>query len=164
MKNCVLRIFPNYFMIKEISLWLGKLTCFNTTTLWLSCRMWSAKNCLNGLLKATNQRASKKPSTFAHIAIAELLKQGYFSRILTVNFDPLFKSTLVIWLECTFLAIYDLGAMGKVNAGAAAWPKYCVFKWPACRLCASATQPISSKRIKKSWLKSSALQAVLKLG
>ena len=37
--------------------------------------------------KAKNIKKAKL--NFAHIAIAELLKQGYFSRILTVNFDPL---------------------------------------------------------------------------
>lgn len=53
---------------------------------------------------------------FAHIAIAELLKQGYFSRILTVNFDPLLIHACYMVGMYPFPAIYDLGAMGKVNA------------------------------------------------
>lgn len=53
---------------------------------------------------------------FAHIAIAELLKQGYFSRILTVNFDPLLIHACYMVGMYPFPAIYDLGAMGRVNA------------------------------------------------
>lgn len=64
--------------------------------------------------KAKNIKKAKL--NFAHIAIAELLKQGYFSRILTVNFDPLLIHACYMVGMYPFPAIYDLGAMGKVNA------------------------------------------------
>ena len=62
------------------------------------------------------KRIEKAKLNFAHIAIAELLKQGYFSRILTVNFDPLLIHACYMVGMYPFPAIYDLGAMGKVNA------------------------------------------------
>lgn len=48
--------------------------------------------------KAKGIKKAKKLN-FAHIAIAELLKQGYLSRILTINFDPQFMPA--IWSVCT---------------------------------------------------------------
>lgn len=53
---------------------------------------------------------------FAHIAIAELLKQGYISRILTVNFDPLLIHACYMVGMYPFPAIYDLGAVSNLNA------------------------------------------------
>lgn len=53
---------------------------------------------------------------FAHIAIAELLKQGFISRILTVNFDPLLIHACYMVGMYPFPAIYDLGAVSSLNA------------------------------------------------
>jgi hypothetical protein len=53
---------------------------------------------------------------FAHIVIAELFKQGYFSRILTVNFDPLLIHACYTVGMYPLPAIYDLGAVKSLNA------------------------------------------------
>ena len=75
------------------------------------------KELFKWFIEGNKEKGIKKAKlNFAHIAIAELLKQGYFSRILTVNFDPLLIHACYMVGMYPFPAIYDLGAMGKVNA------------------------------------------------
>ena len=57
----------------------------------------------------------KAKLNWAHIALAELIKQGYFARVLTPNFDPLVVQACA--LLNVFPAVYDLAASQVFKAG-----------------------------------------------
>jgi hypothetical protein len=57
----------------------------------------------------------KAKLNFAHLAIAELLKQGYIKRILTTNFDPLLINACYMVGMYPLPSIYDLGSVSQIN-------------------------------------------------
>lgn len=109
--------FPNYFTEHEKELAQKDLNQLQYNNIMTKLSNVKRKELFRWFIEGNNDKKIKKAKlNFAHIAIAELLKQGYFSRILTVNFDPLLIHACYMVGMYPFPAIYDLGAMGKVNA------------------------------------------------
>lgn len=109
--------FPNYFTEEEQSLAQEDLSQLQYNDIMTKLSNVKRKELFKWFIEGNKDKRIKKAKlNFAHIAIAELLKQGYFSRILTVNFDPLLIHACYMVGMYPFPAIYDLGAMGKVNA------------------------------------------------
>ncbi|NNP72341.1 hypothetical protein A7P53_07670 [Acinetobacter defluvii] len=109
--------FPNYFTEEEQHLAQEDLSQLQYNDIMTKLSNVKRKELFKWFIEGNEEkRIEKAKLNFAHIAIAELLKQGYFSRILTVNFDPLLIHACYMVGMYPFPAIYDLGAMGKVNA------------------------------------------------
>lgn len=109
--------FPNYFTEEEQRLAHEDLNRLHYNDIMTKLSNVKRKELFKWFIEGNREKGIKKAKlNFAHIAIAELLKQGYFSRILTVNFDPLLIHACYMVGMYPFPAIYDLGAMGKVNA------------------------------------------------
>ena len=109
--------FPNYFTEEEQRLAQEDLSQLQYNDIMTKLSNVKRKELFKWFIEGNKDKGIKKAKlNFAHIAIAELLKQGYFSRILTVNFDPLLIHACYMVGMYPFPAIYDLGAMGKVNA------------------------------------------------
>jgi len=109
--------FPNYFTSKEQKLAQEDLSQLQYNDIMTKLSNVKRKELFRWFIEGNTEKGIEKAKlNFAHIAIAELLKQGYFSRILTVNFDPLLIHACYMVGMYPFPAIYDLGAMGKVNA------------------------------------------------
>lgn len=109
--------FPNYFTKEEQRLAQKDLSQLQYNDIMTKLSNIKRKELFKWFIEGNKEKGIKKAKlNFAHIAIAELLKQGYFSRILTVNFDPLLIHACYMVGMYPFPAIYDLGAMGKVNA------------------------------------------------
>lgn len=109
--------FPNYFTEEEQKLAQVDLNKLQYNDIMTKLSNVKRKELFKWFIEGNKEKGIKKAKlNFAHIAIAELLKQGYFSRILTVNFDPLLIHACFMVGMYPFPAIYDLGAMGKVNA------------------------------------------------
>ena len=109
--------FPNYFTEIEQQLAQEDLSQLQYNDIMTKLSNIKRKELFKWFIEGNPEKKIKKAKlNFAHIAIAELLKQGYFSRILTVNFDPLLIHACYMVGMYPFPAIYDLGAMGKVNA------------------------------------------------
>lgn len=109
--------FPNYFTEIEQKLAQEDLSQLQYNDIMTKLSNVKRKELFKWFIEGNKEKGIKKAKlNFAHIAIAELLKQGYFSRILTVNFDPLLIHACYMVGMYPFPAIYDLGAMGKVNA------------------------------------------------
>lgn len=109
--------FPNYFTGEEQYLAQEDINQLQYNDIMTKLSNVKRKELFKWFIEGNKEKGIKKAKlNFAHIAIAELLKQGYFSRILTVNFDPLLIHACYMVGMYPFPAIYDLGAMGKVNA------------------------------------------------
>lgn len=109
--------FPNYFTEQEQRLAQKDLSQLQYNDIMTKLSNVKRKELFKWFIEGNKEKGIKKAKlNFAHIAIAELLKQGYFSRILTVNFDPLLIHACYMVGMYPFPAIYDLGAMGQVNA------------------------------------------------
>ena len=109
--------FPNYFTSEEQKLAQEDLSQLQYNDIMTKLSNVKRKELFKWFIEGKEDKGIEKAKlNFAHIAIAELLKQGYFSRILTVNFDPLLIHACYMVGMYPFPAIYDLGAMGKVNA------------------------------------------------
>lgn len=109
--------FPNYFTEEEQEFAQKDLSKLQYNDIMTKLSNVKRKELFKWFIEGNNEKNIEKAKlNFAHIAIAELLKQGYFSRILTVNFDPLLIHACYMVGMYPFPAIYDLGAMGKVNA------------------------------------------------
>ena len=109
--------FPNYFTSEEQILAQEDLSQLQYNDIMTKLSNVKRKELFKWFIEGKEDKGIEKAKlNFAHIAIAELLKQGYFSRILTVNFDPLLIHACYMVGMYPFPAIYDLGAMGKVNA------------------------------------------------
>lgn len=109
--------FPNYFTEEEQKLAKEDLSQLQYNDIMTKLSNVKRKELFKWFIEGNKAKGIEKAKlNFAHIAIAELLKQGYFSRILTVNFDPLLIHACYMVGMYPFPAIYDLGAMGKVNA------------------------------------------------
>lgn len=109
--------FPHYFTEEEQKLAQEDLGQLQYNDIMTKLSNIKRKELFKWFIEGNSDKGiAKAKLNFAHIAIAELLKQGYFSRILTVNFDPLLIHACYMVGMYPFPAIYDLGAMGKVNA------------------------------------------------
>lgn len=109
--------FSNYFTEEEQRLAKEELNQLQYNDIMTKLSNVKRKELFKWFIEGNKDKGIEKAKlNFAHIAIAELLKQGYFSRILTVNFDPLLIHACYMVGMYPFPAIYDLGAMGKVNA------------------------------------------------
>ena len=109
--------FPNYFTEEEQRLAQEDLSQLQYNDIMTKLSNVKRKELFKWFIEGNKDKGIEKAKlNFAHIAIAELLKQKYFSRILTVNFDPLLIHACYMVGMYPFPAIYDLGAMGKVNA------------------------------------------------
>jgi hypothetical protein len=109
--------FPNYFTEEEQFLAQEDINQLQYNDIMTKLSNVKRKELFKWFIEGNKTKGIKKAKlNFAHIAIAELLKQGYFSRILTVNFDPLLIHACYMVGMYPFPAIYDLGAMGQVNA------------------------------------------------
>lgn len=109
--------FPNYFTEEEQRLAKEDLKQLQYNDIMTKLSNIKRKELFKWFIEGNKDKGIEKAKlNFAHIAIAELLKQGYFSRILTVNFDPLLIHACYMVGMYPFPAIYDLGAIGKVNA------------------------------------------------
>lgn len=109
--------FPDYFNEEEQRLAQNDLNQLQYNDIMTKLSNVKRKELFKWFIEGNKAKGIKKAKlNFAHIAIAELLKQGYFSRILTVNFDPLLIHACYMVGMYPFPAIYDLGAMGRVNA------------------------------------------------
>ncbi|MFP0710692.1 TPR end-of-group domain-containing protein [Acinetobacter baumannii] len=109
--------FPNYFTEEEQELAQEDLSQLQYNDIMTKLSNVKRKELFKWFIEGNEDKGIEKAKlNFAHIAIAELLKQGYFSRVLTVNFDPLLIHACYMVGMYPFPAIYDLGAMGKVNA------------------------------------------------
>lgn len=109
--------FPNYFTKEDQQLAQEDLSKLHYNDIMTKLSNVKRKELFKWFIEGNKDKGIEKAKlNFAHIAIAELLKQGYFSRILTVNFDPLLIHACYMVGMYPFPAIYDLGAMGKVNA------------------------------------------------
>ncbi|AMW77761.1 hypothetical protein AMD27_01870 [Acinetobacter sp. TGL-Y2] len=109
--------FPNYFTEEEQRLAQEDLSQLQYNDIMTKLSNVKRKELFKWFIEGKKEKGIEKAKlNFAHIAIAELLKQGYFSRILTVNFDPLLIHACYMVGMYPFPAIYDLGAMGQVNA------------------------------------------------
>lgn len=109
--------FPNYFTSEEQKLAQEDLSQLQYNDIMTKLSNVKRKELFKWFIEGKEDKGIEKAKlNFAHIAIAELLKQRYFSRILTVNFDPLLIHACYMVGMYPFPAIYDLGAMGKVNA------------------------------------------------
>ncbi|MCM1959527.1 hypothetical protein NCZ17_09075 [Acinetobacter modestus] len=109
--------FPDYFTSEEQKLAQQDLSQLQYNDIMTKLSNVKRKELFKWFIEGNTEKGIEKAKlNFAHIAIAELLKQGYFSRILTVNFDPLLIHACYMVGMYPFPAIYDLGAMGKVNA------------------------------------------------
>ena len=109
--------FPNYFTSEEQILAQEDLSQLQYNDIMTKLSNVKRKELFKWFIEGNNEKGIEKAKlNFAHIAIAELLKQGYFSRILTVNFDPLLIHACYMVGMYPLPAIYDLGAMGKINA------------------------------------------------
>ncbi|WP_252151965.1 hypothetical protein [Acinetobacter sp. ANC 4216] len=109
--------FPDYFTEEEQCLAQEDINQLQYNDIMTKLSNVKRKELFKWFIEGNKTKGIKKAKlNFAHIAIAELLKQGYFSRILTVNFDPLLIHACYMVGMYPFPAIYDLGAMGQVNA------------------------------------------------
>ncbi|MDD0801043.1 MULTISPECIES: hypothetical protein [Acinetobacter] len=109
--------FSNYFTEEEKEQSIEDLNKLQYNDIMTKLSNVKRKELFKWFIEGNPEKGIEKAKlNFAHIAIAELLKQGYFSRILTVNFDPLLIHACYMVGMYPFPAIYDLGAMGKVNA------------------------------------------------
>jgi hypothetical protein len=101
--------FPNYFTEED----LGQLQYNNIMSKLSSAhRKEIFKWHIHG---NEGKNIPKAKLNFAHLAIAELLKQGYIKRILTTNFDPLLINACYMVGMYPLPSIYDLGSVNQVN-------------------------------------------------
>ena len=110
--------FPDYFTKQEIN------SCENSdfqdlkyNEIMTKLSNTKRKELFRWYIEGNKEKGIRKAKlNFAHLAIAELFKHGYFKRILTVNFDPLLIHACYMVGMYPLPAIYDVGAIGKINA------------------------------------------------
>lgn len=108
--------FPNYFTEEEQKLAQEDLSQLQYNDIMTKLSNVKRKELFKWFIEGNKDKGIEKAKlNFAHIAIAELLKQGYFSRILTVNFDPLLIHACYMVGMYPLPAIYDLGSVERVN-------------------------------------------------
>ena len=108
--------FPNYFTEEEQRLAQEDLSQLQYNDIMTKLSNVKRKELFKWFIEGNKEKGIKKAKlNFAHIAIAELLKQGYFSRILTVNFDPLLINACYMVGMYPLPAIYDIGSVDRIN-------------------------------------------------
>lgn len=108
--------FPNYFTEEEQKLAQEDLSQLQYNDIMTKLSNVKRKELFKWFIEGNKDKGIEKAKlNFAHIAIAELLKQKYFSRILTVNFDPLLIHACYMVGMYPLPAIYDLGSVERVN-------------------------------------------------
>ena len=108
--------FSNYFTEEERHLAQEDLNKLQYNDIMTKLSNVKRKELFKWFIEGNTEKGIEKSKlNFAHIAIAELLKQGYFSRILTVNFDPLLIHACYMVGMYPLPAIYDLGSVDRVN-------------------------------------------------
>lgn len=108
--------FPNYFTEEEQKLAQADLIKLQYNDIMTKLSNVKRKELFKWFIEGNKEKGIKKAKlNFAHIAIAELLKQGYFSRILTVNFDPLLINACYMVGMYPLPAIYDIGSVDRIN-------------------------------------------------
>lgn len=113
-----IKSFPDYFTKQEIT------SCENSdfqdlkyNEIMTKLSNTKRKELFRWYIEGNKEKGIRKAKlNFAHLAIAELFKHGYFKRILTVNFDPLLIHACYMVGMYPLPAIYDVGAIGKINA------------------------------------------------
>ncbi|WP_227547316.1 hypothetical protein [Acinetobacter sp. ANC 4178] len=108
--------FPNYFTEEEQRLAQEDLSQLQYNSIMTKLSNVKRKELFKWFIEGNKDKGIQKAKlNFAHIAIAELLKQGYFSRILTVNFDPLLINACYMVGMYPLPAIYDIGSVDRIN-------------------------------------------------
>lgn len=108
--------FPDYFTEEEQRLAQEDLSQLQYNSIMTKLSNVKRKELFKWFIEGNKDKGIQKAKlNFAHIAIAELLKQGYFSRILTVNFDPLLINACYMVGMYPLPAIYDIGSADRIN-------------------------------------------------
>jgi len=108
--------FPNYFTSEEQKLAQQDLSQLQYNDIMTKLSPIHRKEIFNWHIKGNKKRNIPKAKlNFAHLAIAELLKQGYIKRILTTNFDPLLINACYMVGMYPLPSIYDLGSINQIN-------------------------------------------------
>lgn len=108
--------FPNYFTSKEHRLAQENLNQLQYNDIMTKLSPIHRKEIFNWHIQGHEKKNIPKAKlNFAHLAIAELLKQGYIKRILTTNFDPLLINACYMVGMYPLPAIYDIGSVNQIN-------------------------------------------------
>ncbi len=108
--------FPNYFTEEEKQLLKKEPSKLQYNDIMTKLSAYQRKTLFNWHIKGDNKSNTPKAKlNFAHLAIAELLKQGYIKRILTTNFDPLLINACYMVGMYPLPSIYDLGSVNQIN-------------------------------------------------
>jgi hypothetical protein len=108
--------FPNYFTDEEQKLAQEDLSQLLYNYIMSKLSPAHRKEIFQWHIQGNEARSIPKAKlNFAHLTIAELLKQGYIKRILTTNFDPLLINACYMVGMYPLPAIYDLGSVDQIN-------------------------------------------------
>ena len=108
--------FSNYFTEEEQLLSKEDLNQLKYNDIMTKLSPMHRKALFEWHIKCDKKRnISPSKLNFAHLAIAELLKQGYIKRILTTNFDPLLINACYMVGMYPLPAIYDIGSVNQIN-------------------------------------------------
>lgn len=108
--------FPNYFTEEELRFVQEDLSKLQYNDIMSKLSSVHRKKIFNWYIHGDEEKSIPKAKlNFAHLAIAELLKQGYIKRILTTNFDPLLINACYMVGMYPLPSIYDLGSVSQIN-------------------------------------------------
>jgi len=108
--------FPNYFTEEELRFAQEDLSKLQYNDIMSKLSSVHRKKIFNWYIHGDEEKSIPKAKlNFAHLAIAELLKQGYIKRILTTNFDPLLINACYMVGMYPLPSIYDLGSVSQIN-------------------------------------------------
>ncbi|RFS33951.1 MULTISPECIES: SIR2 family protein [Acinetobacter] len=108
--------FPNYFTEEVKRQSIENLSILQYNDIMSKLSPAHRKEIFQWHIQGNEARSIPKAKlNFAHLTIAELLKQGYIKRILTTNFDPLLINACYMVGMYPLPAIYDLGSVDQIN-------------------------------------------------
>ncbi|MGE8543084.1 MAG: SIR2 family NAD-dependent protein deacylase [Acinetobacter johnsonii] len=108
--------FPDYFTKEEKQLLKEEPSKLQYNDIMTKLSASQRKTLFNWHIKGDEKNNIPKAKlNFAHLAIAELLKQKYIKRILTTNFDPLLINACYMVGMYPLPSIYDLGSVNQIN-------------------------------------------------
>ena len=108
--------FPDYFTKEEQQFAQNDLNQLQYNDIMTKLSASQRKTLFNWHIKGDEKNNIPKAKlNFAHLAIAELLKQKYIKRILTTNFDPLLINACYMVGMYPLPSIYDLGSVNQIN-------------------------------------------------
>lgn len=108
--------FPDYFTEEQLRLAQEDLGQLQYNDIMTKLSPIHRKEIFNWHIQGHEKKKIPKAKlNFAHLAIAELLKQGYIKRILTTNFDPLLINACYMVGMYPLPSIYDLGSINQIN-------------------------------------------------